>query len=203
MTIKNKREFIGKLPIDEATSSRIYSRLTDESTCAIISAFRGENAEEENMKLHKQLKRDVRNLKPGFNEFISRWVEDGEAYDERSLLIPNIEKEDAIALGKKYQQSSIIWKDVKECVEICTTSFETCKPGDIVRTFKNTGNHIFNTEEAKEIFARRKRGAASMPVKGSNKKPFTLKQEENLELYEVLSPQPSYFQEEERYIRIL
>lgn len=198
------KEHIEESTLSEATTSRIYRRLTDKNTCAIISAFRGDNTLEENMSLHRRLKADVRALKLGFNEFISRWVEDGIAYDERSLLIPHITKEQAIALGEKYNQSSIIWKDENECVEICTNSFETYSPGDIVRTYNNAGEHVLNIKEAEEIFAKRRGGPASKPVKGSNSKPFNLNQKvESFELYEVLSPRPSYFQKEERYVKIL
>lgn len=181
----------------EASSSRIYSRLTDGSTCAIISPYRGEYSEEENKKRMTNLKSDVRNgLKLGFNQFISRWVEDGEAFDEESLMIPNISFEDAINLGKKYEQSSVIFKDGDSCREICTTEFETYKPGDVVRTFYNVGDHVLNVEEAKDIFARRRGGPVSMPKKGSNKQPFTLKVKENFELFEVENPRPSYFETE-------
>ena len=150
------------------------------------------------MSLHRQLKADVRSLGLGFNEFISRWVEDGVAYDERSLLIPHITKKQAITLGEKYDQSSIIWKDKDTCIEICINSFETYSPGDIVRTYNNMSTHILNIKQAEEIFAKRRGGPASKPIKGSNAKPFSLKQKiESFELYEVSCPRPSYFQESE------
>lgn len=192
-----------KTPVKESTTSRIYTRLTDGTTCAIISAFRGDNSYAENMKLHKELKSDVRGLYLGFNEFISRWVEDGVSYDERSLLIPNIRKVTALELGKRYGQSSIIYKDYNGCVEICITPFENYQSGDIVRTYNISGDKVLNVNDAQEIFARRKGGPASMPVKGSNTKPFTLRTVESFELYEVLNPKPSYFQTEERTIKLL
>ena len=68
--------------IVESSISRIYKHLTDKYTCAIISAFRGENPLKVNLERHLQLKSDVRELGFGYIEFTSRWVEDGESFDE-------------------------------------------------------------------------------------------------------------------------
>ena len=186
-----------ELEASEATTSNIYKRLTDGNTCAIISPYRGEYSENENKLRMNSLKLKVRKLGYGFNQFISRWVEDGQFFDEQSLLIPNITEKQAKRLGEQFEQSSIIFKDSKNCREICITPFEVYKAGDIVRTFFNTGNHVMNIEEAKEIFSRRKGGPASMPIKGSNKQPFTLSSKESFELYEVEQPRASYFQSKE------
>ena len=183
-----------------ATTSRLYKRLTDDKTCAIISPYREEYSEAKNKERMVQLKADVRNLGLGFNQFISRWVKDGVAYDEQSLLIPNISEEVAILLGSRYNQDSIIFKDSKSCREICITPFETYQPGDIVRIFYNTGNKILNIEEAKQIFSKRVAGPASMPIKG-DKRPFTLKVAD--EVLEVNQPRPSYFQTSPSYTRFL
>lgn len=185
----------------EVSTSRIYQRLTDESNCAIVSPYRGENSKKENEQLMVKLKADVRDMGLGFSQFISRWVEDGEAFDESSLLIPNISLEDAIALGKKYHQSSIIYKDKDSCKEICTTPFETYTDGDTVRVFNTNGKSVLNIEDAKAIFSRRVGGPVSKPVKGGNTRPFTLKTVD--EVYEVEQPKASVFSTEYRYNRIL
>lgn len=187
----------------EATTSNIYKRLSDDKTCAIISPYRSENSDEENKQKMVQLKAEVRKLKLGFNQFISRWIENGEAFDEQSLMIPNITEEQAIKLGKYFNQSSIIFKDSTSCREICTTDFENNHKGEVVRVFYNTGNHILNIDEAKEIFSKRKGGPASMPIKGN--RPFTLKGRaiESFELFEVEQPKPSYFQNKERRVKII
>ena len=191
------------LAVNEASTSRIYKRLSGEGTFAIISPYRGEYSRNENMARMLELKTDVRKLGYGFNQFISRWVEDGVSYDEQSLLIPNIKENEAIALGKKFEQSSIIFKDDTSCREICTTPFENYKDGEVVRTFYTKDNTLMNINEAKEIFSRRKGGPASMPIKGSNKKPFTLKANESLEVYEVIPARPSYFQSHPTIERII
>ena len=192
----------------EATTSNLYKRLSDDKTCAIISPYRGEYSQKENKDKMVQLKTKVRSLNLGFNQFISRWVEDGQAFDEQSLLIPNINEEQAIKLGREFNQSSIIFKDSESCREICTTEFKDGEAiyhlGEIVRVFYNTGNHILNIEEAKEIFLRRKGGPVSMPVKG-DRRPFTLKERaiESFELYELEQPRPSYFQNKGRQIKLI
>ena len=58
--------------IVESSISRIYKHLTDKYTCAIISAFRGENPLKVNLDRHLELKKDVRALGLGFIEFTSR-----------------------------------------------------------------------------------------------------------------------------------
>ena len=171
--------------LNESNTSRIYKHLSDDSNCAIISAYRGENSDKENKELHQKLRSDIRNLGLGYIEFTSRWVEEGESFDEESYLIPGIDERDAISLGRKFKQSSIIYKDKDKCVEICTAPFESYGVGDIVRTYNNVGPNMLNLNDAKDIFERRKGGPASMPKKGG--KPF------NLQVIEKLGARPSYF----------
>lgn len=162
---------------------------------AIISPYRSEYSEEENKSRMKSLKSIIRSNKLGFVEFLSRWVEDNEAFDERSLMIPNIDLNLALKLGKEFEQSSIIYKDDDGCREICTTAFETYSPGDIVRTYNISGDKVLNVSDAEAIFSKRVGGPVSKPVKGG--KPFTLKTVEEIE-----PPRASYFHQNERRFRI-
>lgn len=180
------------LELYETSTSRILQHIQEDKSLAIISPYRNEYTEEENRKRMAQLKSSVR--KYGFIEFISRWVEYGESFDERSLLIPNISANEAIKLGKEFQQSSIIVCDDSECVEVCTTPFEGYKEGEIVRRYNISGNNILNIKDAEEIFAKRKGGPASRPVKG--RKSFHIS-----EIYEVEQPRPSYFQTKGNIVR--
>lgn len=196
MKVINESYFI------EASNSRIYSKLSDNAdTCAIISPYRSEYSEKENKQRMTNLKSDVRKLGYGFNQLVSRWVEDGEAFDEQSLFIPDISYKEAYALSTKYNQSSFIFKDDESCREICTTAFETFKPGETVRTYFNSGDHVFNFDDAKAVFSKRVGGPASKLIKGSNSQPFQFHQVN--EVYEVIPPKPSYFQTEYSYKRIL
>lgn len=187
--------------IEEAKTSRIYRELTGGKTCAIISPYRTKYSEDENRRRLKKLKADVRSLGYGFVEFISRWVEDGESSDERSLLIYEIPFSVAFKLGKDFEQSSIIYRSGDYCEEVCVTPFEKYSPMDVVRTFDVSGDKVLNVGEAKEIFSRRETGPASMPVKG-NRTPFRLKESCD-EIYIVESPRASYFQTNESLTRVL
>lgn len=180
----------------ETTNSRIYSHITEDDNWAIVSPYRSENDDKTNEKLMSQFKSEVRNSGYGFIQFVSRWVENGEAFDESSLLIPNCTKEDALKFGKEYHQSSVIVRDDDGCNEICTTSFEDENKqfnyGDIVRTYNLSGDKVMNYEDAEAIFSKRKGGPASMPKNKTgrkNLKPFRLS-----EVYEVSQSRPSYFQ---------
>ena len=185
--------------LDETTNSRILSHITGEEDWSIVSPYRSEYSEKENQERMTKLKSIVRNkYKLGFIQFISRWVEDGESFDEQSLLIPKCSSETAEKLGKEFNQSSVIVKDEKGAREICTTPFETYKEGETVRTFNISGDKPLNIQDAEEIFSKRKGGPASKPIKGSNTKPFRLK-----EILEVENPRPSYFQEEQKYKTVL
>lgn len=180
--------FLKEEKIEETTTSRIYSHITNAENWAIISPYRSENTLQENRSKMAELKSIVRNRGYGFTQFISRWVEDGESFDEESLLIPNCKKEDALELGERFKQSSVIIKDKSGCKEICTTAFETYKPGEVVREYNVSSGNLLNIEDAKEIFAKRKGGPASKSIKGKTK-PFHLS-----ELYIKEDPRPSYFQ---------
>lgn len=184
--------------IDESNTFRILGHLQDDSSCAIISPYRGEYSEEENRKRMVNLKSDTRKMGYGFIEFISRWAEGGEEFDERSILIPGITNKEAFELGKKYEQSSIIYKDDSGCFEVCTNPFEGHSRGDVVRKFLNTGEHILNIEQARDIISKKEGGAVPLPIKGG--KPFHLG--EIKEMFEVEQPRPSYFQTEERLTKI-
>lgn len=167
------------ISLEEASTSRLARRIMDDSTFAIISPCRPNVDNKERMR---ELKRDVRSLGLGFNEFIGRWVEDGESFDEESLLIPNINFKQAYKLSDKYEQSSFIFKDNNGCKEVCTREFESYRPGDVVRVFNIDKNKPLDINTAKEIFAGRKSGPASLLKKGSNRKAF--KFNESFELVE-------------------
>jgi hypothetical protein len=120
----NKRRLIEvdnvkQLGLKESSLSRIQGFITDrKSEFGIISAFRGDN-QEENLKKHAQLKQDVRSLKSkngknlGYIEQKAGYTysDDGVYEEELSLFVPNIEFGDLIHLGLKYDQESVIYKD--------------------------------------------------------------------------------------------
>lgn len=184
----------------ESSMSRIYTHLTNDNSCAIISTFRDERSDSENNRLFNQFKSEMKK-DYGFIEFVSRWSEQDEetgeviSSDERALLIPNIPYEKAMKYAQKYQQSSFIFKDADGCEEICSTPFtswdgNTYSVGDVVRTFntRKDDSNILNLKDAEDIFAKRKGGPASHLVKGDHRS-FHLESVREME-----SPRASYFQ---------
>jgi len=124
--------------VTESSYSRILQHIENNDTFAVISAFRGGNSGDENMKLHKQLKGDVRAKGYGFIEQKSGYSysepgtgEEG-TVDEMSLFIPKISEKEALVLGRKYDQESIIFKDNKKFVLI------NCSTGGVDMTFKKS-----------------------------------------------------------------
>ena len=181
----------------EAKTSRIWQHLTQGDDWAIVSPYRSEYSEEENQHRMTKLKKAVRAAGYGFIQFVSRWVENGEAFDEESLMCMNMDEATAIKLGKQFEQSSVIVCKDGSVREICTTPFETYSDGETVRTFDLSGNTPMNIRDAEEIFAKRKGGPVSKPKRG-RAKPFTLK-----EMYEIEEPRASYFQNKRKTLKIL
>lgn len=204
--------------LNEASTSRTYNHIVKDDNFAIISPYRTENSDAQNRSNMNSLKQEVRKLGYGFNELIARWVEYDEnaeknvASDERSLFIHGITKDQAMKLGKKYNQSSIIVKDESGCYEVCTTPFSyedngkiiEYNVGDTVRPYNITGDKVLNIEDAKEIFSGRVDGPSSKPVKGTRPFKFTTNENTKLEVYSVESPRASYFHnsKDERLTRI-
>ena len=193
-----------KVLVDEISTNRLLRHFTDEGDMAVISTYRTERTEDENKNLLKDFKKEVRALGLGFSEFVSKWVEEdkdtGEmvSSDERSLAVYGLPLDKALEFGKKYQQSSILFKDKDGCKEICTVGFvdydgNKFAPGDVVRKFNIDGSKPLNLKDAEDIFSRRKGGPASMPVKGN--RAFRLN-----EMYEVEGHKASTFCEKERWI---
>lgn len=104
--------------LKESSLSRVWQLVQqDKYTFAIISASRGEFSPKENQSRTFELKKDVRKLGHGFIEMKGGYVETnaqtGEKVEvtEDSLLVVNISKEQAVELGSKFNQESILYKD--------------------------------------------------------------------------------------------
>jgi hypothetical protein len=199
--------------ISEVSTNRLLRHLQDDRTLAMISTYRSKRrngdakTKKENLSDLQELKGIVRNrLNLGFSEFVSRWTATDNdtnkvvTSDERSLMIYGISLKDAMELGKKYEQDSIIFKSKDQCAEVCTTPFmdyegKEHKFDDVVRLFDVKSKTPLNLDMAKDIFENRIGGLFSKPVKGN--RPFALKS-----VYEVEGPRPSVFSESEAFFRI-
>lgn len=182
---------------NESFSPLIYKHIKEDSNWAIVSTYNGNLEDDENKKRISSLKSEVRNMNYGFIQFVSRWVDNNEAFDEDSLFIPKLTYDKAVSLGKEFGQSSIIVCDENGCREVCTAPFETYSDGDVVRTFNIDRDNPMNMSDAEEFFSKRKGGPASIVNPDGNGKKFHLS-----EVYEVEQPRPSYFQTGYHYTKI-
>lgn len=152
----------------ESSLSRIWQHITNGDTFAVISAFRGMNTDSENLKLHNQLKSDVRGMGLGFIEQKSGYTysnpdtgEDG-TVDEMSLFIPKITLAQSVKLGRKYNQESILFKDNDRFVLI------DCKSGSVDLTFKKATSDrplTFQPDVLKYAFSQLNKGNKNNKIK--------------------------------------
>jgi hypothetical protein len=198
---------IMKKKFNEISLNRILNHFQDESNLAIISIYRTERSEKENRQLLQELKQKIRQLGYGFTELLSRLTETNEEtceilnLDERFLMIYGTSLDDAINIGKEFQQPSIIYKNATKCVEVCTIDFidyggNEYKCGNIIHVFNISNKTPLNIQDVKDIFEKRKGGSASMLVKSN--RAFKLS-----EVLEVESHKASTFNEKERFFKII
>jgi hypothetical protein len=118
----------GRYELDEASMGRIYQHIVSNpktNSWAVITASRGENSPAENAKRNKDLENDLRKMGLGFVHADGMWRECKNKSieykdcpeelkvpsEEKVLFIPNIPKDKAVELGKKYQQDSVLYAD--------------------------------------------------------------------------------------------
>jgi hypothetical protein len=72
-----------------------------------------EQLDQFNQNRHQKLKQELTKDRTGFIEFKSGYGYNGgtSIASEKSLLIPNISKEQALQIARNYNQESILWKD--------------------------------------------------------------------------------------------
>ena len=168
----------GRYDINEASLGRIYQHVVSNpkmKNWGVVTASRGELTPAENKQRNKELENDLRKLGYGFVHVDGMWQEcrkpDTEYKDcpddmkvpteEKSLFIPNISKEHIQALGKKYQQDSVLFADEKtkangEATFIDSKSGESFNigkfaPGKIAQGYsKMKGGKVFTFEPQAE-----------------------------------------------------
>ena len=118
----------GRYDLDEASLGRIYQHVVSNpkmNSWAVITASRGELSKDENKKRNKELEADLRKMGLGFAHADGMWRECKDQTieykncpeelrvptEEKVLFIPNISKENAKALGKKWNQDSVLFAD--------------------------------------------------------------------------------------------
>lgn len=168
----------GRYDLNEASLGRIYQHVVSNpkmKNWGVVTASRGELTPAENKQRNKELENDLRKLGYGFVHVDGMWQEcrkpDTEYKDcpddmkvpteEKSLFIPNISKEHIQALGKKYQQDSVLFADEAtkakgEATFIDSKSGEAFNigkfaPGKIAQGYsKMKGGKVFTFEPQEE-----------------------------------------------------
>lgn len=168
----------GRYDLNEASLGRIYQHVVSNpklKNWGVVTASRGELTPAENKQRNKELENDLRKLGYGFIHVDGMWQEcrkpDTEYKDcpddmkvpteEKSIFVPNISKEHIQALGKKYQQDSVLFADEKtkskgEATFIDSKSGEAFNigkfaPGKIAQGYsKMKGGKVFTFEPEAE-----------------------------------------------------
>ena len=175
----------------ERNDSRLYRALAAREWAAIVSAFSAERTAEENLQKHRELIKEIRGDDPyRFNkcmELRSKWIEGDKCYEERSLLIYNLLGSEAVRLGKKYDQFSVLLKTQFRCFEICTFSQGDCSAGQTVHIYASTMSGCLSEQTAREIFSRK------MLFCKDSEKNFPFAGKTASEGYEMEPPHPAVF----------
>ena len=168
----------GRYDLDETSMGRIYQHVVSNpnmKSWGIVTASRGELTPAENKQRNKELENDLRKMGYGFVHVDGMWQEcrkpDTEYKDcpddmkvpteEKSLFIPNISQQHIQALGKKYQQDSVLFADEKtkangEATFIDSKSGEAFNigkfaPGKVAQGYsKMKGGKVFTFEPEAE-----------------------------------------------------
>lgn len=92
--------------------SRVWGYFKDKNF-GIVSAYLSDKSLEENKQAQIDLKKEVRQLGLGYKEIKGTWRpnKDSPITFEYALFIPNLTPAQAITLGKKYNQYSVIYAD--------------------------------------------------------------------------------------------
>lgn len=107
--------------ITESSLSRIFQFIKENRSFAMISAYKLGLPLVENKERHNNLRNDIRNLNLGYIETYGGYSYGKDQFShEKSFFIPNIDRKTAIALGKKYDQQAVIYKDDNEFASIFT-----------------------------------------------------------------------------------
>lgn len=118
----------GRYEIDEISLGRIYQHVVSDprlKSWAVITASRYDQTPIENKKRNKELEGELRSMGLGFAHADGMWMECQDktleykkcpeelkvASEEKVFFIPNISKEMALKLGKKWDQDTILFAD--------------------------------------------------------------------------------------------
>ena len=161
--------------LSESSLSRIMTHIEKTENFGVMSPFRKEVSDKENLDRYKELKVVVREKGYGFIELKGGYQEETGFINEKSLFIPNIKKKEMLELGKKYDQHSVIIKDKKAFAMVGTN--KNAGIGKVLDKFDIGGRNISVDDvgdKFKDFFSRL--------LKGSHRgKKFLFKMQEKVE----------------------
>ena len=121
----------------EAGMARFYNQMADQKF-ALITAYRpkDERTPEQNEKAQRDLKARVSGMDLGFVEGPGVW-QGGSG--EPTLFITGIEMDDAVALGKAFNQQAVYWGDEGEYYSVSCATGDVAYEGRVAEHFKFLG----------------------------------------------------------------
>lgn len=145
---------------EEITPSRLWKyQEHPEMNFAILSADRSERTPEENKEKSEELKKDIKSMGYWYTELKGGYIEIGEngkrvpVDGEDSFIVPNMTKEEAMELGKKYDQDTVMFKDAKEhTLQYIITNERVGKVGDVDSSFETqAGKDNFSVSSGNDL----------------------------------------------------
>lgn len=151
---ENNMKLIKEDKLFEAGLSRLWQHTKDEKTFAIIGSQDQDTREDRYNDLIDEIRVLSRKKAGiGFNNIDGVYTyEDSKKGTEYSLIIYNLSKEDALKIGNKLNQESIIWKDEN------FFGMLTCKDGSVDFEFNNYEKNMNLSKEAIQKFSSKIKG---------------------------------------------
>ena len=145
---------------EEITPSRLWKyQEHPEMNFAILSADRSERTPEENKEKSEELKKDIKSMGYWYTELKGGYVEVGKngkripVDGEDSFIVPNMTKEEAMELGKKYDQDTVMFKDAKaHTLQYIITNERAGNIGDADSSFETqAGKNNFSVSSGNNL----------------------------------------------------
>ena len=99
------KEYLNKNVITESSLSRIVTHVEKTENFGVMSPYRKEKSNEQNLKDYKDLIVIVREMGYGYIPLKGGYTGDEGFFAEKSLFIPNIKRKEMIELGQMYDVS--------------------------------------------------------------------------------------------------
>ena len=133
----------------ETGLSKLLQHIKDKNTFAIIGSQDQDTKKDRLNDLIDEIRvLSSRKSGIGFNHIDGVYTyENGKKGTEYSLIIYNLSKEDALKIGNKLNQESIIWKDKN------FFGMLTCKDGSVDYEFSNDDQNMNFSKEATQKFS--------------------------------------------------